>query len=213
MSDYPEIFRLIKRGEDQQLDFKQHISSPAKIARTIVSFANTDGGMIVVGIDDQGEIIGIDVPQEKFMLIKAAKRFCDPPIFLHFKVLTVKKTAVLIAEVKKSKGIEHQALDEKGNWLPYIRVKDQSIVVPGLEDQKLADKHNLDPIPILMEQHKSLVNYLEENESISIKEYMKIMNISYSVASRSLKELVENGVLEAEEFQNIPVYYLKPPAV
>ncbi|MCH8331690.1 MAG: ATP-binding protein [Bacteroidetes bacterium] len=213
MSDYEEILRLVKRGEDQQLDFKQSISSLSKIAKTIVSFANTDGGLLVVGVDDKGEIIGVDTNQEKFMLIKAARQFCDPVIFLYFTILSAKKVNVLLAEVKKSKRIEHLALDNNGNWLPYVRVKDQTIVVPGLEEQLKADKHNLNPIPILMEKHKDLVSYLDENECISIKDYMKLMNISYNIANRSLRELKEADVLEEELINNVSLYFLRSEGI
>jgi len=41
------IHRLIAEGEHQRLDFKFEISDARKIARTLVAFANTDGGRIL----------------------------------------------------------------------------------------------------------------------------------------------------------------------
>lgn len=207
MGDFQEIYNLIKRGEDQQLDFKQHITNSAKIAKTIVAFANTEGGEIVIGINDQGNIKGVDVSQEKYMMIKAGKRFCNPPIYIYFRTLHAKEGDVLIAEIKKSKSAEHRALNEAGDWLHYVRVNDQTVLVEDIEGQNAADKYNLKPIPIL-EEHKGLVNFLEANDSISIKEYMKMMNISYTVAKRSLDSLVATGVLHTEYISNVPYYFL-----
>ena len=208
MPDYKSLLEQIKRGEDRTQDFKLHITSPNKIARTIVSFANSDGGTILVGVSDKGEIIGVDVSQEKYMLIKAAKYFCDPPVFLHFNELNARGVQVLAVDIKKSKNKDHRAKDQQGNWLPYTRIKDQSVIMKGYEKQMLADKHNLDPIPILMEKNKGLINYLEEHDSISIKDYMKMMNISYSIAERSLSELTQSGILTPAEINHRLFYFL-----
>lgn len=43
------------------MEFKQsQVSVPASLYETVVSFSNTDGGIIVLGVDDEGKIIGID---------------------------------------------------------------------------------------------------------------------------------------------------------
>jgi len=52
MSHY--IKNLIEEGEHQQLDFKYEISDSKKIARSLVAFANTDGGRLLVGVKDNG---------------------------------------------------------------------------------------------------------------------------------------------------------------
>lgn len=202
------IYDLIKQGEDQQLDFKQHISSPYKIARTIVAFANSEGGRIVIGVDDSGDVVGVDVEQEKYMMVQAGKKFCDPPVFIRFITMEEKRETILIAEIEASEK-EHRALDETGEWLHYVRVRDQSVLVPDNEEQRHADKHNLKPIPIFAEENQSLLHYLKENEFITIKEYMKMMNISYGIAKRSLNDLVEDKTLGMEEMNHRLQYYLR----
>ena len=44
------IKNLISQGEHQQLDFKYEISDSKKIARSLVAFANTDGGKLLIGV-------------------------------------------------------------------------------------------------------------------------------------------------------------------
>ncbi|NNF02601.1 MAG: ATP-binding protein [Bacteroidia bacterium] len=198
MSDSRIIMDLIKRGEDESLDFKKHITSAPKIAKTIVAFANTKGGDIIVGVDDFGEIHGIDVQQEKYMLIKAAKDHCIPPIYLYFDSLIDKKDEILIVHVRKSKE-RHSVLNEDGDLLPYIRVKDQSILAP---DAELSDKGG-GAIQIFSETDKSyLVQYLKENQYITIQEYMKMMRLSYPVAKKSIEHLMDSGVLKEEHVSN-----------
>src|ERR1051325_7311373 len=203
-----QIYELIKNGEDQYLDFKQSVNNPHKIARTIVAFANAEGGRIVVGVDDAGEVVGVDVEQEKFMLIQSGKKFCDPPVFLHFTTMEEKNKTILIAEIEKSRS-EHRAVDEAGEWNYYVRVKDQTVLVSDADEQSHADKHNLRPIPILFEENEGLVNYLKENAFITIKEYMKMMNISYGIAKRSLNDLVESKALGVHEVNHVHHYFLR----
>jgi predicted HTH transcriptional regulator len=53
------IKNLIKQGEHQQLDFKFEITDSKKIARSLVAFANTDGGKLLIGVKDNGAIAGV----------------------------------------------------------------------------------------------------------------------------------------------------------
>lgn len=204
LSDFRYVYNLIKQGEGLHLDFKQRITSEVKIARTLVSFANTEGGRLLVGIADDGEVIGVDVAQEKHVLIRAAKQYCEPAIFLRFKELNTERKTVLEVEVERKKH-EHRARDEAGRWFPFERVGDQSV----LSEEYNGTEADSDPIPILLEQNAGLMNYLDRQEAISVKEYMQMMSISYHVAQRSLDELVNYGVLEKEDRGGRLWYFMK----
>ncbi|GIV33101.1 MAG: hypothetical protein KatS3mg031_0636 [Chitinophagales bacterium] len=201
------LYDLIKQGEGQELDFKLSITSLPKIARTLVAFANSAGGRLVVGVDNSGEVIGVDAEQEKFMLIQAAKKYCEPAIYIHFTTMEQQGKTVLIAEIKPGKG-EYRALNENGDWLCYVRVADQTVLVPDAFGQAAADKYNLKPIPILLEENQGLVAFLEKNTFITVKEYMQMMDIPYTIARRSLHDLYKHGVLGVEYINNVPHYFL-----
>jgi predicted HTH transcriptional regulator len=49
---------LIAQGEHQQFDFKFEVSDSKKIAKTLSAFANTDGGRLLIGVKDNGNITG-----------------------------------------------------------------------------------------------------------------------------------------------------------
>ena len=63
MKEHP-VKELIKQGEGLHLDFKFEISNVAKIARSLVAFANTDGGKLLIGVKDNGVIRGIKSEEE-----------------------------------------------------------------------------------------------------------------------------------------------------
>ena len=76
----PYIKKLISEGEHQQLDFKFEISDSRKIAKTLVAFANTDGGTLLIGVKDNGNIAGIRSDEEYYMVEAAATMYCKPSI-------------------------------------------------------------------------------------------------------------------------------------
>ena len=121
----PEILR---QQEGEQLDFKQRISSVEKIAKTICAFANTKGGMLLVGIKDDHTITGIDPEEEKYMLEKAATNYCQPHIPLRFEELEdADNHIVLVVHIDESIEKPHSCRNSQGEWQVYVRQRDQSI--------------------------------------------------------------------------------------
>ena len=62
-----EYLRLDQHGrtsapEGKTLEFKRDLSSPDGPLRTIVAFANSAGGRLVVGVTDDGTVVGVDDP-------------------------------------------------------------------------------------------------------------------------------------------------------
>ena len=51
---------LIESEENQYFDRKSARIKPADILRHIVAFANANGGVLAIGIEDNGEITGFD---------------------------------------------------------------------------------------------------------------------------------------------------------
>src|SRR3546814_20954398 len=64
------IKTLILQGEGEQLDFKNRISNCAKIAKTLVAFANTKGGKLLVGVADDGTIKGVKSEEEETYMLQ-----------------------------------------------------------------------------------------------------------------------------------------------
>ena len=54
-----ELKELIAEGESTTLEFKRKFTSPEKIAKEIAAFANTKGGYLLIGVDDDKRIYGV----------------------------------------------------------------------------------------------------------------------------------------------------------
>src|SRR5438876_4824984 len=59
-----ELMRMVRGGEDTYLELKVKLSNSERIAQGIVALANTGGGVIVFGVNDQLRVEGVDHPEE-----------------------------------------------------------------------------------------------------------------------------------------------------
>ena len=62
---WPQVLERIAHGEDQRTELKRWQGFPKKVAEAVCAFANSDGGLLILGVDDAGETLGVDEdPQE-----------------------------------------------------------------------------------------------------------------------------------------------------
>ncbi len=52
------VDELIQNGESSHVEFKTQDAHPNSLAEEIVAFANFDGGVMLFGVDDAGEVVG-----------------------------------------------------------------------------------------------------------------------------------------------------------
>ena len=50
----------IQKGENKTLEFKETLPQNESIAKTVVAFSNTAGGKLIIGINDERKIVGVD---------------------------------------------------------------------------------------------------------------------------------------------------------
>ena len=185
MSNY--IQKLIKEGEHQMLDFKFEISDSKKIARTLVAFANTDGGRLLIGVKDNGNISGIRSEEEKYMIQTAAESFCQPEVKFEAKEWNVNGKTVLEVIVPKSNYHKHRAPDHNNSYKIYTRVKDQNILADPILLKIWKYRNNKQNIRVTFSDAEMfLLKYLNENEKITIKEFVQKSEINRREAERIL---------------------------
>ncbi len=65
-----DLKEILARHEGKTLEFKRDLSSPGPIIKTIVAFANTAGGDLVIGVDDQTrDVVGVADPLGPFSAV------------------------------------------------------------------------------------------------------------------------------------------------
>jgi predicted HTH transcriptional regulator len=127
-ADEKYISDLIAEGEHQQQDFKFEISSARKIAKTLVAFANTDGGRLLIGVKDNGRVAGIKSDEEYYMIDAAASMYCKPEISFKSYSRNFEGKTILEIVIEASSEKPHFAQDENNKWLAYHRVEDNNFL-------------------------------------------------------------------------------------
>lgn len=202
------IKRMILAGEGVTLDFKKTITSCEKIAKTLVAYANNQGGRLLIGVNDDGSIKGVKAEEEEmFMINKAAHFFCRPALEPYFEEVYVDDKLVLVVEIKPSDVKPHYALGDDGKWWVYIRVKDKSILASKVILEVLKNSNNQVGVLInYSESEQILLKYLDEQQQISLKEFCKLLNISRKKAQHILVNLLLSGIIKAN-FTDKGEYY------
>ncbi len=100
------IEELLKQNEGKSLEFKEKTDSLPGIIRTVIAFANTAGGILVIGIrDTTKEIIGIDSPvKEELRLSNAIADSIAPIILPEIEIITYRSKELLLVRIPYSAG-------------------------------------------------------------------------------------------------------------
>jgi predicted HTH transcriptional regulator len=204
---------LINQGEGERLEFKKKTTHPTRIARTLASLANTHGGQVLVGVDDDGRVVGVrDAEEEMFVLREAAAHYIDPPLTLQFREIeTEDDLIVLVVEVAESFTKPHRAQIAPGEWRGYVRVRDESVQASNLTEKVLAQQQpeeRLEKIPLNKDELRVL-DYLKSTQPrITVAQYTKLINVSRRRAYRTLIKLVLHGYLRYHDKEKEPYYTL-----
>jgi predicted HTH transcriptional regulator len=179
------ITKLIQQGEHQTQDFKYCISDSKKIARSLVAFANTDGGRLLVGVKDNGRIAGVRSEEEYYMVESAAKMYSNPPIAFTTKQYLVEGKTVLEVIIEPSSEKPHFARDDEGKWWAYFRKDDENRLANKVMLEVWKKQKSTDGILInYSDGEKILLDYLENNEKISVSKFARIAHITYKQAEQ-----------------------------
>ena len=195
-----------------RLDFKFEIDDPEKIARSLASFANTDGGLLLIGVRDDGSISGIQSDEEVYMLKTAALKYCTPEVKFTSKEWTLNSKKILEVYIPKSKLVPHKAPDQKGKLKVFIRVNDQNMLANGVQ-MKIWQKLNADKDInfVYSDEAKTLLSLLKQNNSLSLSQIIDSIKQSRYVIENMLAELIIMKIINMTVDETITSFSLIDP--
>jgi predicted HTH transcriptional regulator len=201
------ISNLISQGEHQQLDFKHSISDSKKIARSLVAFANTDGGTLLIGVKDNGNITGVNSDEEYYMLEGAAQMYCKPEVKFKITRWDINKKVVLEVYVKPDPKNLYKALDKDGKWRVLYRVNDENIEASPLRVKIWKANRYRKSIKLnLSHKDKLVIDYLKQHKKITVDEYSKVAFTSRLDAEKALINLAVLGLVTLKNEMGIEYF-------
>jgi ATP-dependent DNA helicase RecG len=94
------IEQLITSPEGKTLEFKRDLSSPRPMLKTLLAFANTAGGRLIVGVADDRQVIGVEHPlDEEERLCSLIADSIAPRLVPNVELMTVEGKTLLVVEV------------------------------------------------------------------------------------------------------------------
>jgi len=202
-----DLKNLIETGESNFLEFKHSIASPEKIAKEIAAFANTKGGTILVGVEDNGEMLGVEgYHEEEFWLNQAAEEECIPKVPIQIELLNIGERDILIVKVPEAKEKPVYVKGKKYRQV-YVRVDDESVVASDEYIEVLKQNHSEEGVTFEYgEREQQLFRFLKEYGDITVKRFSLLISVTTFRAAKILVNLVSAGVLDLYEKDGVTHY-------
>jgi len=127
-----DVAGLTARREGRDLEFKRGLPREGKVARTLAAFANTRGGVLLVGVGDRGEVLGAPRAAELPARLGAiAARLLEPPLDVRCGVVRVAERPVAWCSVPLSARRPHSVATDDGGREVVVRVGSSNRVASG----------------------------------------------------------------------------------
>ncbi|GBC97000.1 hypothetical protein HRbin16_02816 [bacterium HR16] len=100
--DAESLRQRVESGEDIHTEFKAAPVHPDDIAAELVAFANTDGGELIFGVDDERHIVGVSEADSLMRQVdNVAYQNCEPPITVVQETVSTPEGLVVVVHVAK----------------------------------------------------------------------------------------------------------------
>jgi hypothetical protein len=201
---------LVSQGEGFQLEFKRKAAFPEKIVREMIAFANSKGGILLVGIGDDKTIPGLKHPEDDSHVIRQALKRCRPALPVRETFIPIgMNRSVIQYEIAESKKKPHYYLTEEQIKESYVRVEDKSIKA-SREVREIAKRSQLkkDIRFHYGEYERMLMQYLDQHHTITLSKFTEVSGLKRFVASKKLVLLVLADVLKITPHEKGDVFSL-----
>lgn len=205
-----ELKRLVAEGEGLHLEFKRKAAYPEKIVRELVAFANTEGGTLLIGVDDNGTIPGIKYPDEEIhVVVNALKQLCRPAILYHESILTIAENRFVVRiDVPKSNKRPHYLITHPAEPECIVRYEDKSVKASREMKEIVNRSKKKKDIKFTVGEHETkLIKFLDEHKTITLTEFRILTGLNRFKASRKLILLVLANVIQIRPTEKGDFYF------
>ena len=208
-----ELSRWVSGGEDKHLEFKRKARHLDKIARELVAFANTDGGHLLVGVED-GKIYGVkEAEADYFALERFLETNVKPALPISWRLIPItSQREVLVLEIQASTTSPHFLYaqdDGPREKVAFVRVRDKSVQASREMVRVLRYLKRKQGVSLRIgEAEQLLLRHLETVPNITLAEAQKLLNTSRRQVSQKLVLMVSAGLLRLRPGEKVDRYSL-----
>ena len=181
--DTENLKRIIAEGESVEVKFKQSFHSVQEIARIISAFANTQGGLLFLGLKDDGTIEGIkenlDIVQQK---ISQANSIIHPAPLTNVEIHTPEHKKIILIIIHKADSSVFHSVE----GVIYVRL---GSTVQKLEGQSIVEFLRNRQI-LLFEESLEFSASLKDIDENKVKEYLNLRKQTDYLQNHSVQDFL-----------------------
>ncbi|RMH63911.1 MAG: ATP-binding protein [Bacteroidetes bacterium] len=195
---HQELSRLAALGEGIHLEFKRKVPRPERMAKEVIALANTHGGHVLLGVADDGTVVGLrDAEEEEFALRSALAEHCRPHVPVRMeRVAITRRRDVIVVHVPESREKPHRLVrpgERRGR--AFVRVEDKSVEA-SREVVALMRGEEADSVRFEFgDKELMLMRYLDAYGQITVRQFATLADIPRRRASATLVLLTRANVL------------------
>ena len=191
-----ELRRLVRRGEDSGRQFKADVRNADSLASEMAAFANSDGGMILIGVADDSSIPGLasaDVSRVNQLVSNAASHLVRSPLTVKTENVGLKGGRLVIVVTVPS-GIDKPYFDKNG--VIWLKV--------GADKRRVNTKEELRRLFQFTEQFHAdelpTKAGIEKLDKLRFRDFLRdVYNRDYPESAADLTRLMQNMNLGTED--------------
>ena len=116
-----QLSQLLLDGEHSTAEFKREEADNPTLAKAMVALANLSGGRLLVGVSDDGTVIGVANPALDERIVSIGRDLIRPPIVPAVEFVTDAKTGLRVAVVTVERGYAVHAVWHHNHVTWYVR--------------------------------------------------------------------------------------------
>lgn len=194
-----ELQQLVSLGEGAHIEFKRRVPGAKRIAKEVIAFANTNGGRVLLGVGDDGSVVGVQDPvEEEFVLNRALGEHSSPVVPITIERVRIGPGSdVMVVTVPESHEKPHLLVSPGVSGVAYKRVEDKSVEAsPEALELMYADEGTNGVTFEFGEREQVLMRYLDDYGKITVQQYASLIDRPASEASEVLVTLTRANVIQ-----------------
>ncbi|MEA2083507.1 MAG: ATP-binding protein [Thermodesulfobacteriota bacterium] len=132
-----ELLELIKNGENSGIEFKRDTIDNRAMAKELVAFANLRGGRVLLGVDDDGSVVGITRDRLEEWIMTTCRDKIRPELIPYYEIIRDVEPGKDVAIVQVDRGWAVHHVWHNNHRTYYIRVGTQSREASAEELERL----------------------------------------------------------------------------
>ncbi|MBN1636346.1 MAG: ATP-binding protein [Deltaproteobacteria bacterium] len=190
-----ELLKSIKNGESTTIEFKLRLSSVEKMAKEICAFANTKGGKIITGVDDTGNVIGVDSYEETETVFIEAINLLEPRPEIRISRHRLDGRLIVVGLVSRGEKKPYRVFLNSGDSSVYIRLGSTIHPLTRKQIKQLGREDQVRKKIRITQLQQVMLDDISKNKSITISELAHRHNLSVARTSCLLVPMLRSGMI------------------